>query len=132
MPMKLGTLGLASIVAVAFAAPAFAHHSFAMFDADKTTTVTGTVKQMEWTNPHTWLRVMLVNKETGKAEQWGFEMGPPAQQIRRGWESDSFKPGDSVTLDMHPLKDGSRGGQLVNAILPDGRKVGGVGAAPIR
>lgn len=125
-------LGLASVIALAIAAPAFAHHSFAMFDADKTITVSGTVKQMEWTNPHAWLRVMLVNKETGKTEQWGFEMGPPAQQIRRGWEPDSFKPGDPVTLDMHPLKDGSRGGQLVNAILPDGRKVGGAGAPAIR
>jgi hypothetical protein len=87
---------------------------------------------MDWTNPHSWLRVMLKNATTGKDEQWGFEMGPPAQQIRRGWEPDSFKPGDKVTLDMHPLKDGSRGGQLVNAILPNGQKVGGAGAPPIR
>jgi uncharacterized protein DUF6152 len=132
--MKLSTLGLASIMAAAFAAPApaLAHHSFAMFDAEKTVTVSGTVQQLEWTNPHTWLRVMVVNKETGKSERWGFEMGPPAQQIRRGWESDSLKPGDSVTLDMHPLKDGSRGGQLVSAVLPDGRKVGGAGAPAIR
>jgi len=130
--MKLSTLGLASVVAVAFVAPALAHHSFAMFDQDKTVTVSGTVKEMEWTNPHSWLRVMLKNATTGKDEQWGFEMGPPAQQIRRGWEPDSFKPGDKVTLDMHPLKDGSRGGQLVNAILPNGQKVGGAGAPPIR
>jgi len=130
--MKLSTLGLASVMAAAFVAPALAHHSFAMFDADKTITVSGTVQQLEWTNPHTWLRVMVVNKESGKSERWGFEMGPPAQQIRRGWESDSLKPGDSVTLDMHPLKDGSRGGQLVSAILPDGRKVGGAGAPAIR
>lgn len=130
--MKLRTLSIASAVAAAFVAPAFAHHSFAMFDADKTVTVKGTVRQLEWTNPHTWLRVMVTNEASGKAEQWGFEMGPPAQQIRRGWEPDSLKPGDAVTLDMHPLKDGARGGQLVTAILPDGRKVGGAGAPPIR
>lgn len=129
--MRLSTLCLASVVAAAFVAPALAHHSFAMFDAEKTITVTGTVKQVEWTNPHTWLRVMLKD-EAGKELLWGFEMGPPAQQIRRGWEPDSLKPGDTVTLDMHPLKDGSRGGQLVTAILPDGRKVGGAGAPPIR
>jgi hypothetical protein len=130
--MTLRILGLASVLAAAFVAPALAHHSFAMFDADKTVTVKGTVKQLEWTNPHTWLRVMVVNETTGKAEQWGFEMGPPAQQIRRGWTSESLKPGDAVTLDMHPLKDGSRGGQLVNAVLPDGRKVGGAGAPAIQ
>src|SRR5580704_15013338 len=113
--MKLRALAFASVMAVGFVAPALAHHSFAMFDADKTITVKGTVKEVEWTNPHAWLRVMLTNETTGKAEQWGFEMGPPAQQIRRGWEPDSLKTGDTVTLQMHPLKDGSRGGQLVNA-----------------
>lgn len=130
--MRSKTLALATIAAAAFAAPAFAHHSFAMFDQDKTITVNGTVKEMEWTNPHSWLHVVFVNQATGKEEQWGFEMGPPAQQIRRGWEPDSFKPGDKVTLDMHPLKDGSHGGQLVSAILPNGQRVGGVGAPPIR
>jgi hypothetical protein len=130
--MKLRALAFASVMAVGFVAPALAHHSFAMFDADKTITVKGTVKEVEWTNPHAWLRVMLTNETTGKAEQWGFEMGPPAQQIRRGWEPDSLKTGDTVTLQMHPLKDGSRGGQLVNATLPNGKTVGGVGAPPIR
>jgi Family of unknown function (DUF6152) len=130
--MKLGSVILASAVAVALAAPAFAHHSFAMFDAEKTVKVSGTVRQVEWTNPHVWLRVMVNNAQTGKPEQWGFEMGPPAQQIRRGWEPDSLKPGDTVTLNMHPLKDGSRGGQVVDATLPDGKTVGGAGAPAIR
>ena len=130
--MKLRNLVLTSTVAAALAAPAFAHHSFAMFDAEKTIRVSGTVKQVEWTNPHVWLRVMVNNAQTGKAEQWGFEMGPPAQQIRRGWEPDSLKAGDTVTLNMHPLKDGSRGRQVIDATLPDGKTVGGVGAAPIR
>jgi hypothetical protein len=130
--MKLQTLGLAALVTAAFVAPALAHHSFAMFDAEKTITVSGTVKEVEWTNPHAWLRVMLKDNASGKDLLWGFEMGPPAQQIRRGWEPDSLKPGDKVTLQMHPLKDGSRGGQLVNATLPDGRTVGGAGAPAIR
>jgi hypothetical protein len=130
--MNLKVLSLASMLAAVMAVPAFAHHSFAMFDADKTVTVTGTVKEVEWTNPHTWLRVMVVDQATGKAAQWGFEMGPPAQQIRRGWKPDSLKPGDKFTLRMHPLKDGSRGGQLVDATLPDGRTVGGAGAPAIQ
>jgi hypothetical protein len=130
--MNLKLLGIAVALAGAFAAPAFAHHSFAMFDADKTVTVTGTVKEVEWTNPHTWLRVMVMDQATGQPVQWGFEMGPPAQQIRRGWKPDSLKPGDKFTLKMHPLKDGSRGGQLVEATLPDGRTVGGAGAPAIQ
>lgn len=129
--MKLAGLAVTAALGLALAAPAFAHHSFAMFDAEKTLKVTGVVRQVEWTNPHVWVRIMINNAE-GKAEQWGFEMGPPAQQIRRGWEPDSLKPGDTVTLNMHPMKDGSRGGQVVNATLPDGRTVGGAGAPAIR
>jgi hypothetical protein len=130
--MDLKALSLAVAVTAAIAAPAFAHHSFAMFDADKTVTVTGVVKEVEWTNPHTWIRVMVTDEKTGKPVQWGFEMGPPAQQIRRGWKPDSLRPGDKFTLRMHPLKDGSRGGQLVDATLPDGRTVGGAGAPAIQ
>jgi len=79
-----------------------------MFDADKTVTMKGTVKELEWTNPHSWLRIMVVD-QAGKTAQWGLEMGPPARQIQRGWKPDSLKPGDSVTVNIHPLRDGSRG-----------------------
>ena len=130
--MNLKLLSMSAILASAIAMPALAHHSFAMFDADKTITVTGTVKEFEWTNPHAWVRVMVMDQATGKPVQWGFELGPPAQQIRRGWKADSLKPGDKFTLKMHPLRDGSRGGQLVESTLPDGRTLGGVGAAPIQ
>jgi hypothetical protein len=130
--MNLKAMGIGVVLAASLAAPSFAHHSFAMFDAEKTITVSGTVKELEWTNPHAWLRVTLTDQATGKPTQWAFEMGPPAQQIRRGWKADSLKMGDKVTLRMHPLKDGSRGGQLVDATLPDGRTVGGAGAPAIQ
>jgi len=130
--MNLAKPALAAIFLSAIAAPAFAHHSFAMFDADKTVTMKGTVKELEWTNPHSWLRIMVVDQASGKPVQWGLEMGPPARQIQRGWKPDSLKPGDSVTVNIHPLKDGSRGGQLVTATLPDGRTVGGAGAPNIQ
>src|SRR5258705_7442205 len=100
--MKTKMLSLAIVMTAAVAAPEFAHHSFAMFDADKTITLKGTVKELEWTNPHSWLRVMVQDQASGKTMQWAFEMGPPQQQIRRGWKPDSLKPGDNVTLNMHP------------------------------
>src|SRR5258705_500431 len=96
-PVTIKMLGIATLTAAAIVAPAFAHHSFAMFDAEKTVNVKGTVKELEWTNPHSWLRVMVTDQASGKAIQWAFEMGPPAQQIRRGWKPDSLKPGDNVT-----------------------------------
>ena len=121
--MHLRTIGLAALTAAAFAAPAFAHHSFAMFDADKTVSITGTVKEFEWTNPHAWLRVMVQDQASGKQLQWALEMGSPGQQAGRGWKPDSVKPGDKVTITLHPLKDGSRGGQLLSAVLPTGQQL---------
>ena len=83
--MNWKLLGLAIVVAPAFAAPAFAHHSFSMFDADKTVTLNGTVKEFEWTNPHAWLRVMVNDPASGKSMQYAVEMGSPGQQARVGW-----------------------------------------------
>jgi len=122
----------AGCLAAIVAAPAFAHHSFAMFDSDKMVTMKGTVKEFEWVNPHSWLRVVVQDQTSGKQMNWALELGPPQQQIRRGWKPDSLKPGDPVTVNIHPLRDGSRGGQLVSATLPDGRTLGGAGAPAIQ
>jgi len=128
--MDFKTLGLAALAASAFAAPALAHHSFAMFDSDKTLSMTGTVKEFEWTNPHNWLRIIVDDQASGKPLQWALEMGAPAQQARVGWKPDSVKPGDKVTVIIHPLKDGSRGGQFVTAVLPNGTILGDGGRLP--
>jgi hypothetical protein len=128
--MNFKSLSLALIAVSAVAAPAFAHHSFAMFDADKTLTLNGTVKEFEWTNPHSWLRIMVEDQASGKAVQWALEMGSPVQQTRVGWKPDSVKPGDMVSVTIHPLKDGSRGGQFVFATLPNGQILGNGGQRP--
>ena len=122
--MNWKALSLAALAACALTAPAFAHHSFSMFDADKAVTMTGTVKEFEWTNPHSWLRIMVQDQATGKTMQWALEMGSPLQQQRVGWKPDSVKPGDKVTVTIHPLKDGSRGGQFMSAVLPSGQQLG--------
>ena len=125
--MNSKALGIATLVSMALAAPAFAHHSFAMFDSEKTITITGAVKEFEWTNPHAWLRVMVQDQASGKQLQWALEMGSPGQQAARGWKPDSVKPGDKVTITLHPLKDGSRGGQLLTTVLPSGQQLGNGG-----
>jgi hypothetical protein len=121
--MNWKSFGFAVLIGAAFAAPALAHHSFAMFDADKTVTLSGTVKEFEWTNPHAWLRIMVNDPASGKALQYAVEMGSPGQQARVGWKPDSVKPGDKVTVKIHPLKDGSRGGQFMSAVLPSGQEL---------
>lgn len=120
--MKANRLLLAAM-AVCISAPAMAHHSFAMFDRNKTLRIDGVVKEYEWTNPHVWLHIMAAD-ESGKSVQWSFEMQSIAQDTRAGWRADSVKPGDKVTVEYHPLKDGARGGQLTAGILANGTRLG--------
>jgi hypothetical protein len=121
--MNFKPLALAAI-ALSVALPAWAHHSFAMFDSSKTITQTGIVKEYEWTNPHVWIHMMAPDA-SGKPVEWSFEMQAIAQDTAGGWRPDSVKPGDKVSIDFHPLKDGTRGGQLVAAVLADGKRLGG-------
>lgn len=121
-------LALGALLATA---PAFAHHSFSMFDAGKTVVLDGTVKEFELTNPHAWLYVVTKDAQ-GKVSEWGIEMGGPGAIARNGWNAETVKPGDKITVVIHPLKDGSLGGQYVNAKLPDGRVMegGDIGLPP--
>jgi hypothetical protein len=112
---------LAGLVAL-LAAPAFAHHSFAIFDAAKMTYTTGTVKEFELVNPHTWLHVAIVNDE-GQTTEWSFEGGSVAQLASLGWSKDTFRVGDKVEVGFHPMKDGSRGGQLMSVKMASGKKL---------
>jgi len=128
--MRFKSSILVVIAAFAWTGPAWAHHSFAMFDAEKTVTMTGVVKEFEWSNPHSWLRVMVQDQASGKPVEWMLELGSPVQQERVGWTRDSLKPGDTVTVTMHPLKDGSRGGGLLTATLPNGKVAGNGGLRP--
>jgi hypothetical protein len=118
--MTLKTIALSSVAVTLFAVPAVAHHSFAMFDASRTSHVGGTVTNFEWINPHVWLHVNVVN-DAGVEEEWSFEAGSVRQLQTSFWEADSVKPGDVLTdVAFHPLKDGSNGGQLLEVMKSDG------------
>jgi hypothetical protein len=91
--------------------PAIAHHSFAMFDQQKTRVLEGTVLQFQWTNPHVWIQ-MKVRGAGGDAAEWGVECTSVNMLKRQGWHHDSLHPGDRVKLVLRPLRDGSNGGQL--------------------
>jgi hypothetical protein len=127
--MNVKILALSGIF-VSLAAPALAHHSFAMFDREKVANVSGTVKEYEWTNPHVWIHLMAADAQ-GTAREWSFEMQSVQQDAAAGWRPDSVKPGDKVSIEYHPLKDGSRGGQLMSAVLANGQHLGPP-AAPAR
>ncbi len=102
------------------AGPALAHHSYAMFDRDKNLTLTGTVQEFKWTNPHSWIALEVPNGQGGM-DQWGVECTSPAVFVKAGWKSTTLKPGDQVTVTIHPLRSGEKGGAFVSVQFPDGR-----------
>jgi len=116
-----GLAGFVAMAATLLAAPAFGHHAFAMFDQSKTVYMTGTVQQFELVNPHAWLHLAVVN-DKGDASTWSFEGGSVQQLVSLGWK-DSVRPGDRVEIGFRPLKDGSRGGQLMSIKLVNGQKL---------
>ena len=119
-------MALAAVAAVcAGAAPASAHHSFAMFDAQKTMVLEGTVKEFQWTNPHCWVQI-TVKDPAGKVVEWGIEGGSPNGLSRQGWKRTSLKPGDNAKVTIHPLKDGTTGGSVVTVSV-NGVQVGAQG-----
>jgi hypothetical protein len=121
--MNLKFVSLTVVAGAAFTAPAFSHHSFAMFDGEKTITLQGTVKEFEWINPHSWLRIIVDDEKTGKPAVWALELSSPARLVTMGMRADSVKPGDAVSVTFHPMKDGTRGGQFIQAVLPGGKQI---------
>jgi hypothetical protein len=132
-----GLLAGAVLAAGAAAAvPAFAHHSFAMFDQDRTVQVKGALKQLEFANPHAWLKIVAPNR-SGKPVEWSIEMGSVFQLQAMGLKPDTLKPGDKLTVAVHPLRNGAIGGSFISAKLPDGRLfvhhgAGSPDSAPVR
>ena len=111
--MRLQTLRTAAIGLAALAVPASAgaHHSFNMFALDKIVTISGTVKDYQFKMPHVWLYMMMPAAAGEAAQEWGFEAHAPNMVARKGWSINTLKPGDKLTVVMHPMKDGSHAGQ---------------------
>ena len=110
----------ASALMMTMTAPAFAHHSPAAFEAQKTVTLVGTIKEFRWQNPHTWIEV-LVPDEKGKEVLWGVELTSPTYLVRAGWKSNTIKPGDKVTVVVNPVRSGEPAGIFRSLTLADGR-----------
>jgi hypothetical protein len=111
---------LAALNAPAFA---YAHHSTAMFEPEKRVTLTGAVKDFQWTNPHAWIQV-VVTAADGTSADWSFECGSPNTLSRQGWKPSTLKPGDAITVVANPMKDGTHAGLMYTVTLADGRVLG--------
>jgi hypothetical protein len=108
-----------------------AHHAFAAeYDENKLVTVSGTVTEFEWINPHAWLYIDGKDAN-GTPGNWSFEMGAPGGLVRRGWKKSDLKKGDQVTVDGYAAKDRSNVANARTVILPNGRKMfGGFQSTP--
>jgi hypothetical protein len=119
-------MGLGALAGLGMPLRAAAHHSTASYDYRNTKTLSGTVKEFQWTNPHMFIKVMVPDAQ-GKPVEWNVECGTPNLNARHGWKKTDVKAGDAVTMEINPMRDGTPAATLRWVQLPDGRKLWGPG-----
>jgi hypothetical protein len=132
IPSLLSSAMLAVLVCGA-SGIADAHHSIAMFDHDRTVSISGTVSEFRWINPHAVIEIDGAAGDAGLATHWVVQMQAPNMMLEAGWSRDTLKTGDRVTVFANPLRATANPGsanrlQYVGIILPDGRTLGRTGA----
>ena len=100
-----------------------AHHSPAMFDFSRQLTLTGAVREFQWTNPHSYIQ-LVVKPAEGPEQEWSLEMGANVYLYNLGWRPSTVKAGDTLTVTVVPLRDGKPGGLLVQATTAAGKSLG--------
>src|SRR5215468_5016002 len=106
-----------------FIQPVIAHHSGVEFDSNKTIEITGTIKEFQFKNPHTWIQV-LVDDGKGQQVEWSLEWGAPNSLGRQGYRPSTFPPGAKVTMRLRPMRNGSPAGGFIAAKFTDGKTIG--------
>jgi len=112
MSRKILALAGALTMAALLAAPADAHHSFAMFDQGQVTSFRGTIKEFQWSNPHAVIWVVNDAKPSATPDVWTIELTSPGNLTRMGWTRHALNVGDKVNVEINPLRDGQHGGSL--------------------
>lgn len=125
MRFQLACAGVLALAVAGGTAPqaALAHHSFAMFDLSKQVTVSGTVRQFQWTNPHAYIQ-LTAKDEQGRDVEWSMEMGAPMYLYARGWRPRTLRAGMQVKVTLNPLRNGRPGGVVRDVTTADGRAIG--------
>ena len=111
------------VIILVAAVPVFGHHSTALFEPTRTITLKGTVKEFQWLNPHALLWVNVEGENGGAPQLWAVEMTSPGVLTRNGWSKRTFNPGEKVSVEIGPLRDGKPGGLFKKAVLVDTGKV---------
>ena len=106
--MRFTSITLAAATAVLLSIPAWAHHSHANYNTTEFATLSGTITEVVWTNPHVWIYMDVANAQ-GRPQMWAMEGGSVTSLMRGGWQRNSIKPGDKISVRCHRLRDGSEG-----------------------
>jgi len=123
MPTKLLSIGAAIGLVLAGTVPLGAHHAFAAeYDGSKPVKLRGTVTEMEWINPHSWIHIDVKNPD-GTVSKWLIEAGAPNSLIRRGWNKNSLLPGTEILVEGFQAKDGELRANGRDVTFADGRKM---------
>jgi hypothetical protein len=107
-----------------WATTALAHHSGAMFDETQMRSLSGTVRDFQWHNPHCYIQLVVPSTQGGPDEEWSLEMAAPMYLYNLGWRPSSLKPGDKITVKISPLRNGGKGGLVSEAATADGTPIG--------
>jgi hypothetical protein len=120
MQLRLAAILLGSIIAGG--TPAWAHHSFAMFDSDNQIDIEGAVEQFKLTSPHAFI-IIKVKGTDGTDTVWSLEGASASSLVRDGLTSNSLKPGDAIKMKSAPLRSGAPGGawQVRDTFFLDGK-----------
>lgn len=106
--------------------PLFAHHGTAEYDNTKTVALQGTVKELQYLNPHA-LIFFNVKDDKGQITEWTAELQSPNLLSRRGWSRSTLKPGDQVVITGHPVKNGAKAMSGQKVVFADGRETPNMG-----
>jgi hypothetical protein len=122
--VKARIVSLLAVLAISLmiSGPAFAHHSMSMYDRGTESTFKATITQFDWVNPHTQI-TFTVTDEHGNIQKWVAEGPGPNRLADHGWNKESLKPGDQVTMVGNRNKDGSPTMRFVKVIFPNGQEL---------
>lgn len=114
---------LAAVALCLMSLPSSAHHSFSMFDMQDVISFKAKVVRFKWQNPHSWIQVDVPLK-SGRSERWAIEMNSPNNLVLQGWTRRTLRPGEIVTMYVHPLRTGAKGGAYAGVKLANGETLG--------
>jgi hypothetical protein len=113
------------LVVLPLAAPALAHHSYTMFDMDKVITLEGRIKEVQWTNPHIWIQLLVKDAATGKEVEWSIEGASPNMLTRAGWTRKAVVAGDMAVVVIHPVRNSGNSSGSLATLSVNGRRIYG-------